>query len=349
MTCVWRKFSAALLQVFSAAALSGGLASQVVADVSANVAPSVSAVDAEVSATPVPGSELPLADGRQLVGREPVAMNGDGDSPARQVAAPLVSDRVQAVRDAVDNPFSLASHKANYVLPIAYREISEEALVGENRYGMQAVEPAEVQFQLSLQVPLWSGFLGPDSFLSAAYTNRSFWQAYAQSGPFREINHEVELLTTWTSNWQIWGFQNVVSQAGISHQSNGRSGAYSRGWNRVFVDFTFEKGGYFVGIKPWYRLSADPDAGRGPDLDDHFGNFELSAGYQSGGYTSSIKVRNNLSSQNYGAVELNWKFPITTRVRGFVKYFDGYGESLIDYSVRVRTLGVGFELAPGFF
>ncbi|QKX18780.1 phospholipase A [Microbulbifer sp. YPW1] len=348
MSCVWRKFSAALLQVFSAAALSAGLVSQAMADGSANMLPSMSALGAEVSSASETASENPLAGERQLAGREPVSTRGDSDSLAPQGTIPLVSDRIQAVRDAVNNPFSLASHKANYVLPIAYRDISEELFAAENRYGMQTVEPAEVQFQLSLQVPLWSGFLGADSFLSAAYTNRSFWQAYAQSGPFREINHEVELLATWTSNWHILGFRNVVSQAGISHQSNGRSGAYSRGWNRVFVDFTFENGGYFVGIKPWYRLSTDPDAGRGPDLDDHFGNFELSGGYRSGGYTSSIKVRNNLSSQNYGAIELNWKFPITTRVRGFVKYFDGYGESLIDYSVRVRTLGIGFELAPGF-
>lgn len=322
-----RRFSAELLQAFSVAALSGGLASPAMADVSASAVPNAGAVDTNVSSM-------------KETGPEPLAQPG---------STALVSDRIQAVRDAVDNPFSLASHRANYVLPVAYRDISEERLAAENRYGMQEVEPAEVQFQLSLQVPLWTGFLGQDSFLSAAYTNRSFWQAYAQSGPFREINHEVELLATWTSNWQVLGFRNVVSQAGISHQSNGRSGAYSRGWNRVFVDFTFENGGYFVGIKPWYRLSTDPGAGRGPDLDAHFGNFELSGGYRSGGYTSSIKVRNNLRSENYGAVELSWKFPITTRVRGFVKYFDGYGESLIDYSVRVQTLGVGFELAPGFF
>lgn len=342
-----RKFSAELLQVFSVAALSGGLVPQVMADASASAAPSAGAVDTAVSSIKETAPTLP---GEQLsLDQTPLPDNGESEPLAQSGSTALVSDRIQAVRDAVNNPFSLASHKANYVLPVAYRDISEEQLAAENRYGMQGVEPSEVQFQLSLQVPLWTGFLGQDSFLSAAYTNRSFWQAYAQSGPFREINHEVELLATWTSNWQVLGFRNVVSQAGVSHQSNGRSGAYSRGWNRVFVDFTFENGGYFVGIKPWYRLSTDPEAGRGPDLDAHFGNFELSGGYRSGGYTSSIKVRNNLSSENYGAVELNWKFPITTRVRGYVKYFDGYGESLIDYSVRVQTLGVGFELAPGFF
>ncbi|WP_299591860.1 phospholipase A [uncultured Microbulbifer sp.] len=337
MSCVWRKSAALILQSFSFFALSGGLVSQAMAGGSATVQPGTGDLES------APINEAQLVDGVT------VAHPQKKETFIYPDPQPFVSDRIQAVRDAVDNPFSLASHKANYVLPIAYRDLSEETLLTEARYGMQEVDPKEVQFQLSLQVPIWSGFLGEDSFLSVAYTNRSFWQAYAQSGPFREINHEVELLTTWASEWHLWGFRNVVSQAGISHQSNGQSAPYSRGWNRVFVDFTFENGGYFVGIKPWYRLSADPSAGRGPDLDAHFGNFELTGGYRSGGYTSSIKLRNNLSSENYGAVELNWKFPITKRVRGFVKYFDGYGESLIDYSVRVRTLGVGFEVAPGFF
>ena len=260
-----------------------------------------------------------------------------------------VSERLQAVRDAVDNPLTLMTHKSNYFLPMAYRELSEETSYSAGRYGVEELDPIEIQFQLSMQVPVWSGFWGDDSFLSLGYTNRSFWQAYSRSGPFRETNHEVELLATWSSDWQLFGFRNVVTQAGLSHQSNGRGEIYSRGWNRVFVDFNFEKGGYFFSLKPWYRLSADPDAGRGPDLDAHLGNFELVGGFRSGGYTSSVMLRNNLRSDNFGAVELNWKFPITNRVRGFIKYFDGYGESLIDYSVRVRTLGVGVELAPNFF
>ncbi|WP_295799632.1 phospholipase A [uncultured Microbulbifer sp.] len=349
MTFGWRKFAAAvLLQIFSATALGEEVVSQSV--VAGNVGEGFDAGSAESGA--LSQMSPPFASGKPDDAQQIVQVSiGKKNSKAEwnSSAKPFVSDRIQAVRDAVDNPFSLASHRENYLLPVAFRNLSEESLVTEERYGMEEVEPAEIQFQLSLQVPIWSGILGEDSFLSFAYTNRSFWQAYAESGPFRETNHEVELLATWASDWQIFGFQNVVSQAGVSHQSNGRGAPYSRGWNRVFVDFTLERGGYFIGLKPWYRLSTDSSAGRGPDLDTHFGNFELSGGYRSGRYTSSFKLRNNLSSENLGAVELSWKFPITTRVRGFVKYFDGYGESLIDYSVRVRTFGVGFELAPGIF
>jgi phospholipase A1 len=218
----------------------------------------------------------------------------------------------------------------------------------EDRYESFDLDPFEMQFQLSVQVPIWSGLLGETSFISLAYTNRSFWQAYASSGPFRETNHEPELIATWLSDWKLFGLQSVATQLAINHQSNGRSGKFSRGWNRLYANFIFEQGNYFVSFKPWYRIPNNLERDGNPDLEFYFGHFELGCGYRSGGYSSSIMLRNNLRSENRGAVELGFGFPITNRVRGFVKYFDGYGESLIDYQVRVRTLGVGLELATGF-
>jgi len=281
-------------------------------------------------------------------GRTVAGDQGDAEPEGAGSAAPHASHRIDAIRDAIDNPFSFVSHRANYILPAAYRKLpAGEGPAPEDRYGVPDVDPFEAQFQLSLQLPVWSGFLGEDSFLSLAYTNRSFWQAYTGSGVFREINHEVELLATWVSDWQLLGFRNVATQAGVSHQSNGRGGSYSRGWNRVYAHFTFERDRFFVAFRPWYRLSMERNRGRGPDLDFYFGNFELTGGYRAGGYSWSIMARNNLRSENRSALELSWGFPITNRVRGFVKYFDGYGESLIDYSTRVRTLGIGLELSPG--
>lgn len=278
------------------------------------------------------------------------ALVGNHESTASEgtgATGSYVGQHIQAIRNAIDNPFSFVSHKANYLLPAAYRQQpAENGSAVEDRYGVPALDPLEVQFQLSLQLPVWSGFLGEDSFLSVAYTNRSFWQAYTGSGIFREIDHEAELLATWASNRWLFGFHNVVTQVGVSHQSNGRGGNYSRGWNRVYTNFIFERGNYFLAFKPWYRLSKDYDEGRGPDFDFYLGNFELTGGYRVNRYSLSIMLRNNLRSKNRGALELRWGFPITNRLRGFVKYFDGYGESLIDYSTRVRTLGIGLEVAP---
>ncbi|MFC6978512.1 hypothetical protein [Microbulbifer taiwanensis] len=44
-----------------------------------------------------------------------------GQSEAPGAGIP-VSDRVQAVHEASSNPFSLASHKTNYVLPASYND-----------------------------------------------------------------------------------------------------------------------------------------------------------------------------------------------------------------------------------
>lgn len=55
----------------------------------------------------------------------------------------------------------------------------------------------------------------------------------------------------------------------------------------------------------------------------------------------SVMLRNNFYNPNYGALEFNWSFPMSRGVKWFVHYFNGYGESLIDYNARVNRLGFG--------
>ena len=72
------------------------------------------------------------------------------------------------------------------------------------------------------------------------------------------------------------------------------------------------------------------------------GNFELTTIHKVNGHTLSLMLRNNLRSDNKGAVELSWSFPLPeTRLKGYVQYFDGYGESLIDYNYKMTRIGLG--------
>ncbi|MCX2780516.1 phospholipase A [Microbulbifer thermotolerans] len=265
----------------------------------------------------------------------------------------ITSDAAMAIRDAASNPFTLASHKTNYLLPLVYNPSPDEAglediepLIGDT----EELDSLEVQFQLSVQVPVWRGFLGQASFMSVAYTNRSFWQAYNSdnSSPFRETNHEPELIMTWLNDRSLFGWQNVANQLAINHQSNGRSEPLSRSWNRIYANFVFARDCYLISFKPWYRIPEKREDDDNPDIEHYLGHFELSGRYQRGEHSISLMLRNNLRSDNHGAVELSWGFPIGNRVRGYMKYFNGYGESLIDYDESVQTLGFGFELAQGF-
>lgn len=52
-----------------------------------------------------------------------------------------------------------------------------------------------------------------------------------------------------------------------------------------------------------------------------------------------------ISARDFGAGELGWLFPFgKSGVYGYVKYFTGYGESLIDYNRRTDKVGIGFAI-----
>jgi len=57
--------------------------------------------------------------------------------------------------------------------------------------------------------------------------------------------------------------------------------------------------------------------------------------------------RNNLESGfENGAVELGWIFSLWSYpyLKGYVHYFTGYGESLIDHDQYVSRIGIGVAL-----
>ncbi len=58
-------------------------------------------------------------------------------------------------------------------------------------------------------------------------------------------------------------------------------------------------------------------------------------------------IRNNLRSGNRGALQLDWTFPVwdLTDVRGYVQYFTGYGESMIDYNATSNRFSIGFIMS----
>jgi phospholipase A1 len=61
----------------------------------------------------------------------------------------------------------------------------------------------------------------------------------------------------------------------------------------------------------------------------------------------AVMLRNNLRSDNLGAVQLDWSFPlplIGDKLSGYIQYFNGYGEGLLDYNKSVNRISAGFML-----
>ncbi|MFO7603116.1 MAG: phospholipase A [Gammaproteobacteria bacterium] len=268
------------------------------------------------------------------------AETGDSKTGTGELSA--LEQRILIERETRYQAFVITPHKPNYLLPLTYNSQPNNAPVNVARDG--ALDEVEVKFQFSMKYSIAEDLFGEQGSLQFAYTNLSFWQAYNHdaSSPFRETVHEPELFFTFPYDGRFLGMTSRLIQIGVVHQSNGRAAAQSRSWNRVYADFIFQYGDFYLSLKPWHRFEGSwAGEDDNPDIETYLGKGELRLVYASNQHTVSMLLRNNLRSPNYGAVELNWSFPMSRRVKWFFQYFDGYGESLIDYNARVQRLGIG--------
>jgi phospholipase A1 len=150
------------------------------------------------------------------------------------------------------------------------------------------------------------------------------------------------------TNWNFFGLKNTWNSLGINHQSNGQSSDLSRSWNRVYGSFVFEYGDLGLTLTPWYRLPESAGDDDNPDITDYLGHYEVGATYKWDDHTFSLMTRNALESDFHrGSLQASWSFPLGDwpYLRGYVQYFNGYGESLIDYDQYVNRVGVGLSLS----
>jgi len=234
----------------------------------------------------------------------------------------------------IKNGFS--AHKMNYILPYTYAGLEKN----------DGRKKSEIKFQMSLKQRLlkfygWAFYFG--------YTQKSFWQAYdfSESRPFRENNFNPEFFFR-TKMWS--GFR---IDTGAEHESNGKEIPASRSWNRIYIMPYYENDYIIANLKAWYRLQEekkdddeDPAGDDNPDIHKYYGYGEL-------GLTLKLPDLHNTNISSMlrfnpeyrrGAIEINLTVPLSLNSMSFmVQYWDGYGESLIDYNIRQRKIGFGLN------
>lgn len=270
----------------------------------------------------------------------------DRTLPEPEALAPessALEQRMRQEKQTKMSRFSLLPHKPNYLLPVTYNSSPGR---GETSSVDDKLDPVEVKFQISLKTPIWEELIGNHGTLYVAYSQLAFWQAYKSrnSSPFREINFEPEIFVAFQTGYQLLGVSSEYVTLGFTHQSNGRSEPQSRSWNRIIANFMFQMGDVYVNLKPWIRLPESAATDDNPNMEKYYGYGELSALYARQQHTLNLLLRNNLRQDNKGAVQLDWSFPLHRKVKGYLQFFSGYGESLIDYNHSNTRLGVGVML-----
>ena len=195
----------------------------------------------------------------------------------------------------------------------------------------------ELHFEFSFERPITYDALGFGEKISFAYAQNSWWQITQDSAPFRESNYRPELYVS-----APVPFADEL-KIGAMHESNGKGGEESRSWNRLYAQSTWSADGFSITPRAWYAFWLDRT---NEDIADYMGYGDLRASYTFGKQRLSALWRNNLhfDGSNRGAIELNYSFPIfNSGFYGYLRYFNGYGESLADYKRSVNKIGIGLS------
>lgn len=229
----------------------------------------------------------------------------------------------------------LSLYKSMYLLPATYS-------------GRYPGSSSEVLFTISGKLKLF------DYPIFFAYSQKSFLQAFngADSKPFRDNNFNPEVFYRFKPiNRARW--LNLGADLGLEHESNGRELPDSRSWNRLYFAPFYEHRGTLVYWKWWYRLPedqkravTDPKRDDNPDIQDYLGYTELQV--QQRLFTrhqASTLVRYNPTTGR-GAFSLRYSVPGPGENFFWTAYFfQGYGESLLDYNRSVTRVGLGISVA----
>lgn len=272
---------------------------------------------------------------KSSLGEQEVVQNAQASEPAANDAKLKQADLLRDKSDKnLQNALGIELYKFNYLLPVAYAKTIPDD-------GRKSVE---TKFQISLAKPLFYDVFGLRESLVAAYTQTSWWQITKTSAPFRETNYQPEIFLNFASPKYLEqiGVKNL--KFGLLHESNGRDGTNSRSWNRAYVQGDLVYGDLTISPRVWSVIGEKND---NKEILNYIGHGDLRLSYKLNDQIFSLMLRNNLhfDKTNKGAAELSYMFPIfSSGVYGYLQYFTGYGESLIDYDRHTDKVGLGFVI-----
>ncbi|GAA5159055.1 phospholipase A [Viridibacterium curvum] len=198
--------------------------------------------------------------------------------------------------------------------------------------------------------------------LWGAYSQQSHWQVFdgEHSRSFRASDYEPEAIYSYRfsdafrEKFSLGGMTPRMLNIGFVHQSNGEPLPQSRSWNRLYARLGLEKTwqdgtSFAIQIRPWWRIPERPSDNDNPDLTKYLGYGDLEMRYWWSRESSLSLIARKRSAQ------IDFAFPFgipglfsCKLMQWHLHYFNGYGESLIDYNQRHRTIGLGISIPyPG--
>ena len=258
-------------------------------------------------------------------------------------------------------PSPLADRGAVPALAQFHRVFAENISTHQPIYFIFGPKKPAAKFQFSFKYRIYgdksaAGTLNPPlSGVYVGYTQRSVWDITSYSSPFYDTSYMPELvyesLTPAPAAPGFLGFKWFGYQASLQHESNGRDGNSSRSMNLFYVRPIF---GRDLGDK-WTlvfmpKIFAYVDnLSDNPDLPRYRGYGEYMMGLARKNSWSLSALGRMGSHFDRGSLQMDFNYPLRITYANFASFllvqgFDGYGESLLGYKERTRTVRAGFSL-----
>ena len=208
---------------------------------------------------------------------------------------------------------------------------------------------SDVKFQISIAQKLTRSVLPWQTYIFLMYTQKTFWNVFEKSLPMHDLNFNPGI--GWSKP-----FFNKDRYVGkltllLEHESNGRDSIQSRSWNRISI-------GGSVLIDPWIMVYGKVwipiiDGQNNRDILNYCGI------YQTGVEIATLDrkfiwditfVKRKGWNLNFNTIfEFSWRFHKKSNQYFFLQYYNGYGESLLDYNQFHSRLRAGIVIKPKFF
>ena len=201
-------------------------------------------------------------------------------------------------------------------------------------------ETSDAKFQLGFKQMLTDVLLPYNTFLFVTYRQKSFWDIYKDSFPFRETNYNpgFGIAKLWFKDRELshglW-FQ-------FEHESNGRDGSDSRSWNFFSLRYSKPIGDHWQFIaKGWVPVG---DISDNPDIMDYKGYFQVHAAYRP---TRRLILEGEFSKsftsdwRGNAQLSVSWRPFKKSNQFLYLQYYVGQAENLIEYQQSVSRLRIG--------
>ncbi|MCK9472912.1 phospholipase A [Sulfurimonas sp.] len=260
---------------------------------------------------------------------------------------PEDSDAKDAMVAKIFSNFGLLPYEKNFLIPFAYTTANYEQrdLVAHPGYE-QFNKNIEAEFQISLKKDISYNLFGLNEIITLGYTQEVWWQFYSVSAPFRETNYRPEIFLTLPiqdKKLSEFGFRAI--KVGFWHESNGMGAPLSREWNQIYFDTIFYRGDLMTTLRLWISDAGDDNK----NITSYLGYGHLKLNYFLKKHQFDLTWRNNLrfNGSNRGSLEMEWSHPIghSKNTFWYIKLFNGYGASLVDYNNHQNRVGFGFSFS----